>query len=83
LDKERTALGVAAAYGQLDVVRFLLKSRVQLKTALVNGSTPLISAATKGHRDVVTVLLENGADINAMNLWGEIVLLAAVKSRSE
>ena len=29
-----------------------------------SGSTPLLIASLKGHKDVVTTLLRNGADVN-------------------
>lgn len=79
---ERTALGVASAYGQSDVVRFLIKTGASLESISGNGSTPLISSAAKGHSGVVALLLENGANINAFNSNGETALLAAVISQS-
>ena len=38
-----------------------------------NGTTPLIIAIQKGHRDVVNILIRNGADINlAQNVYMEL-----------
>ena len=35
------------------------------------GVTPLIVAAIRNHHQVVTILLDNGADVNARSIWGE------------
>ena len=54
------AVNAAAAAGNIDVVQFLLDiSQFSVKQ---NGETPLISAASNGHGDIVVALLEAGAD---------------------
>ena len=38
---------------------------------LFSGRTSLIKAAENGNMDIVKLLLEHGADINAKNKWGK------------
>ena len=36
------------------------------------GVTSLMWAAFQGHTDIVKILLENGADVNLQNKYGEL-----------
>ena len=36
------------------------------------GVTSLILAAQRGHTKIVKTLLENGADVNLQNIYGEL-----------
>ena len=47
------------------------------------GQTPLHSAAWNGHRDVIEVLLEGGAEPNARNNRGETPLYLATWVRRQ
>ncbi|HUU16095.1 MAG TPA: ankyrin repeat domain-containing protein [Sedimentisphaerales bacterium] len=48
-----------------------------LEASLTNTTTPLHSAAEKGHKDIAELLVANGADVNAENKWGETPLQQA------
>jgi uncharacterized protein len=69
-DDEKTqrnrALNHAAALGQLDKVKDLLKqgADIQWRDPANNGKTPLVKAILGGRFETVKYLLENGADIN-------------------
>jgi ankyrin repeat protein len=43
----------------------------------VLGQTVLMIASEKGHKKVVKILLENGANVNAKNYFGQTVLMIA------
>lgn len=74
-EDERTPLHWACASGRLDVAEFLLddaKAAVNVQDDA--GWTPLMSAASAGHGDVVGLLLSKGANANLPNENGQIPL---------
>ncbi|KAI5844065.1 ankyrin repeat-containing domain protein [Morchella snyderi] len=73
----RTALHWASARGRKTfVVRLLvLGAKVHVNTKDEEGMTPLHSATIFGHGDLVKLLLENGADMEAKNQEGWTPLL--------
>ena len=46
-----------------------------------NDTTPLYMAVVLGHKDIVRVLLERGADPNIAGAWGRTPLLTAIRAR--
>ncbi len=70
-DYGRTALHVAAEYGQAEVAAFLIEAGadVEAKTLKALGTyffwTPLTVAANWGHTSVAKLLIAAGADVNA------------------
>jgi uncharacterized protein len=70
---------LAAAFGHLGVVQYLLEKGVNVNAAATNGTgyTALTGAVTGGHKDVVALLLKNGADPNYRYGPGYTPLLAA------
>ena len=71
----------AAKSGDLERVKALLATGADLLDARdKDGSTPLHCAVWKGHKEVVKLLLEARADVNAQNTndhWGTTPLHAA------
>lgn len=71
----------AAKSGDAERIRALLASDKSFVNARdKDGSTPLHCAVWKGHKEVVELLLEAGADVNAHNEndhWGTTPLHAA------
>ena len=50
------------------VTEYLLENGANANVTDKLGVTPLIAATRKGQRDVVAVLLQHGADVNAVSL---------------
>lgn len=74
LSFEELSWGIASAsrYGHTDIVKALLERRVsvhgQSSAGWMRGATPLHHAASGGHVETARLLLEHGADVNAMTL---------------
>lgn len=68
-----SALRIAAGYGHLDIIRYLVDHGVNLHSrgdvgvlfGLKRGETALLSAAENGHLDTVKYLIEQGVNIHA------------------
>lgn len=56
-----------AAYGHADVVEYLLEHKADIEAKTCQNETPLMDAAYGGYLDVVKLLLEKGANVNAVN----------------
>lgn len=65
------ALDIAIKYKRLDIITFCESRGVDLfKSKRKSGITPLILAATFGDMEVVSYLIDKGADINAVDNYG-------------
>ncbi|MEO7718351.1 MAG: ankyrin repeat domain-containing protein [Capsulimonas sp.] len=73
-----TPLQWAAAFGQTDVVRFLLDAGGDVSYADENGDTPLGSAVGNGHLEIARLLLERGADVTVEDFGGRPPLFSAI-----
>ena len=71
-----TPLHIAAACGQLESVCTLLRlgGRESMTKVADTGGTPLHQAVGRGHKDVVSLLLNEGCPINVVNSEGGSVL---------
>ena len=76
-----TALHSASCEGHLQVVRYLLRSGVDVNLRDSGLETPLLLAAWAGHCDVVQCLLEHGADVDLRDQFQYTSLMLAVFSR--
>lgn len=69
LDKKEiqieNAMLIAAKYGKLEVIKYLITQGASVKTSDSYNRTPLHFAVIHGHVDVIKYLIDQGADINA------------------
>ncbi len=72
-----TALGVAAAANQIEVVKLLLDAGAPVDIRDNYGDTPLAKAAMRGKVDVMRLLIDRGAAVNASNGFGGSPLMSA------
>jgi ankyrin repeat protein len=76
-ENRNTPLSLAAAAGQLPLVREMLRQGAQLDQTGTNGMTPLAAATWHGHELVVRDLLRSGARLDAPTLTGQLPLHVA------
>lgn len=74
-------LAAAARDGDAAEVRRLLDANPGLARCAAFGSlsSPLHLAAAKGHHEIAALLLENGADVNGRNIYGQTALMQACR----
>lgn len=78
------AFSQAVVEGQVPRVRNFLRMRVNLDETDDSGLTALHRAVLSGHEDVVGILIEAGADVNAMSDgFGTPLCLAALRGAHE
>jgi len=74
-DAGDTALGLASALGNKEIVKHLLAKGADINAIMDDGSTALMRAARTGHTEVVNVLVSGGADVNATDRDGNNALM--------
>lgn len=77
---ENTALGIAAAIGNNDLVTFLQSKGASINIKNANDDTPLHIACACGKNETADLLLKMGAIFDAPNKSGETPLMIAAKS---
>lgn len=75
-----TILHIASIYGLTSLLRMALQTSCHIQPDALNSKkeTPLFCAARAGQKDVVTLLLQNGADVNAQGGHHGNALQAAI-----
>jgi uncharacterized protein len=75
-------LGLAAFFGHTDIVDFLLSSGAAVNSPSRNAQhvMPLHSAAAGAHLAIARLLLEHGADVNAVQEGGFVPLHSAAQN---
>jgi ankyrin repeat protein/Mg2+ and Co2+ transporter CorA len=78
--RQKTALHLAIAHGQDDIIQLLLLYRADIMARSDGGWTPLHNACKQGIVKIVRILLTAGADINAKLLNGMTPLHVAAEA---
>jgi ankyrin repeat protein len=71
-----TALLLALKEGRADVVEALLRASADVHKAVKNGDAPLTMAASV---PIAKMLIERGAEVNAVNRFGQTALFCAAR----
>lgn len=79
-DNGRTALCMAADYGQKDVIDYLISKGADVNIPDKFTITPLLAAIFEGHTSCVEVLLKNGAKKDGKAPSGDSYIDSAEKS---
>ncbi|XP_041370015.1 E3 ubiquitin-protein ligase MIB2-like isoform X2 [Gigantopelta aegis] len=77
-DNGITCLHIAAKYGKLEIVKFLVEKWFDVNAKDLSGNTALLKALTKKHVDVSRFLIETGTDLEISNDKGQSALHCAV-----
>lgn len=72
-----SALWVAAAVGQFNIIQMLVEKGADVDHLTSNRSTPVRAACFDGRLDIIRYLVENRADINIANAYNNTCLMIA------
>lgn len=78
LRKDTTPLMVAAQYGHMQTIEWLIAGGADVNVATENMNTPLMVASAFGHLECANKLIEAGAQVNKCNIFGWKALHFAV-----
>ena len=75
----KTALYVAAREGHEAIVELLLDvPGIIIDKSIRNGSTPLMAACARNRHNIVILLINEGANLNAKNKWNQTALFFSI-----
>ncbi|XP_067660118.1 putative ankyrin repeat protein RF_0381 [Haliotis asinina] len=75
---DRNILHLACIGGNLQIVKYVLAQKIgDINTRDMNGRTPVLHAASAGHKDVFDVLVEAGAHLSLLDGDKETILHVA------
>lgn len=81
IDKEWTALSVAAGKGDFKMVEFLLMKGADVDGVSSAGFTPLYWASFNGRAEVVRLLLDSDADVRSADPQGHVHFIDKIAER--
>ncbi|XP_046370254.2 ankyrin-2-like [Haliotis rufescens] len=74
-DHDNNLLHMACEGGNVELVKYVLAlNSVDINSRTEDGRTPAMIAASKGHKDMLKLLVNKGADLSLVNSHGEDVL---------
>ena len=77
-EKYYTTLMAASEGGCLQIVKLLIKNKVNVNEKTFYNYTALWLASKKGHLEIVKILLDNKADIHIKNSYGETAFMISL-----
>ncbi len=78
-----TPMSLAAATGDADIIRALLKAGADPESANPDGQTALMAVARTGNVAAAEALVKAGARVNAVEKWGgQTALMWAVRAQA-
>jgi ankyrin repeat protein len=80
---DENALHWAAHRNDLEAARLLIEAGINIEQRGDLGRTPLHYAASFGHRDMVLLLIESGADVHACDQGDTPFSLARIRGHAE
>lgn len=75
----RSPMWYAATFGNLEVIKILVRLGLLIDIPTIIGETPLMSAAYHGHMEIVCILFYNGANPNRRCVVGHTALWNAAQ----
>lgn len=79
----RSLLHGAAAYGHLEMARWLIDRGADVNALTVEMTTPLMQASLAGQIEIARMLIAKGADIEARNSHGRTALILVGRERGD
>ena len=74
----RSLFHIAAASGNLEIIRLLIRSGADVNVRVRSGKTPLHAAAAKNNLEICKLLVAAGADANAKDNSGQTALVKTI-----
>jgi len=74
----RSLFHIAAASGNLEIIRLLIRSGADVNVRVRSGKTPLHAAAAKNNLEICKLLVAAGADANAQDNSGQTALVKTI-----
>ena len=80
-DNKKTALHIAAHYGHIEVIKYLVEKRAEINPRDESGKTPLHWATLGNNPKAIKLLIDNQAEVNLKSEFGKTPIhIAAEKN---
>lgn len=77
-DNGATSLHRACSLGNIDHVLKIINFGVNINSKNLDKNTPLIYAVSHQHYEIAKILIEQGAEVNTLNMFGESALFISI-----
>uniref|UniRef100_A0A6B2L1G5 NAD(P)(+)--arginine ADP-ribosyltransferase n=1 Tax=Arcella intermedia TaxID=1963864 RepID=A0A6B2L1G5_9EUKA len=80
--RERTVLHISCEKENCTETNFLIDLKANLNSQDNDGVTPLITASLNGHKEIVKLLMQKGANAKLVDKWGKNAIDYATEERN-